>query len=72
VSEAFFRIALHLSGRRLSRESVVGVLERLRNFQTGVLAPLNYGTNRRASVVPGAVVMRLDPERSELIPEAAG
>jgi Periplasmic binding protein len=61
--------ALRSSGRRFSRESLVAVLEHLQNFETGVIAPLSFGTNRRIGTA-GAVVMGVDPQRLEFVPQS--
>jgi ABC-type branched-subunit amino acid transport system substrate-binding protein len=55
------------SGRDLDREILVRSLEELTNFDTGFVAPVSYGPNRRVgnSEVP---IFELDPTSRTLIP----
>ncbi|MET0621438.1 MAG: ABC transporter substrate-binding protein, partial [Pyrinomonadaceae bacterium] len=62
-----FTEGVKLSGRRLSRAGLVGSIERLRDFRTGVLPPLTFGPNRRLGVV-GAYVVGIDSADKRLTP----
>lgn len=56
-------------GRDLSRESLVGALEGLDRFETGLTPPLSYHYNRRTGAL-GAHVMVLDLQRRSFRPAA--
>ncbi len=58
--------ALRSSGSRPNRDSLVGTLERLQHFETGVTAPLTFGPNRRVGSA-GAVVLALDPASHDFV-----
>ncbi|HYE16329.1 MAG TPA: ABC transporter substrate-binding protein, partial [Pyrinomonadaceae bacterium] len=58
------------SGRQLTRASLVASLERLRDFQTGVLPPLTFGPNRRVGS-EGAYVVGLDLDKKQYAPLGA-
>ncbi len=60
-----FTEGVKLSGRRLSRAGLVGAIERLRDFRTGVLPPLTFGPNRRLGVA-GAYVVGVDSANKRL------
>lgn len=60
-----FTEGLKLSGRRLSRAGLVGAIERLRDFRTGVLPPVTFGPNRRLGVA-GAYVVGVDSANKRL------
>ena len=62
-----FTEGVKLSGRRLSRAGLVVSIEQLRDFKTGVLPPLTFGTNRRLGV-SGAYVVGVDPAKGRLTP----
>lgn len=62
-----FTEGVKLSGRRLSRAGLVGSIERLRDFRTGVLPPLTFGPNRRLGVA-GAYVVGVDAANKRLTP----
>lgn len=62
-----FTEGVKLSGRRLSRAGLVGAIERLRDFRTGVLPPLTFGPNRRLGVA-GAYVVGVDSANKRLTP----
>ena len=48
--------AMKLSNRQVSRPSLVGALERLQDFKTGVVPPLTFGPNRRVGSTGSYVV----------------
>ena len=58
---------LKRGGRDISRESLVGVLEGLYAYETGLTPHLTFGPNRRVGAA-GAYVIRIDPERKEFVP----
>lgn len=60
-----FTEGVKLSGRRLSRAGLVGSIEQLRDFRTGVLPPLTFGPNRRLGVA-GAYIVGVDPAQKRL------
>lgn len=62
-----FTEGVKLSGRRLSRVGLVGSIEQLRDFRTGVLPPQTFGPNRRLGVA-GAYIVGVDPAAKRLTP----
>lgn len=54
--------ALELSGKDLSRERLVTVLEGLYEFDTGLMPKITFGPNRRIGVL-GAYIVTIDPEK---------
>lgn len=59
--------AVKSSGRGLNRAALVSGLERLRDFDTGVVPPLSFGPNRRVGAV-GSYVVGIDFERMGYVP----
>ena len=62
-----FTEGVKLSGRRLSRAGLVGSIEQMHDFKTGVLPPLTFGPNRRLGV-SGAYVVGVDSAGGRLTP----
>lgn len=62
-----FTEAVKLSGRRLSRATLVNSLEQLRDFDTGVLPPVAFDANRRVGA-SGAYIVRADPDGKRFVP----
>lgn len=54
-------------GRRLSRAALVGALEQLRGFETGVVPPVTFDPNRRVGAV-GSYVVGVDPRERRYVP----
>ncbi len=61
--------ALELSGKDLSRERLVTMLEGLYEFDTGLMPRITFGPNRRIGVL-GAYIVTIDPEK-KLFPASA-
>jgi len=59
--------ALRSNGDRLSRDSLVRALERLQQFETGVLAPLTFGPNQHIGS-GGAAILGFDKQSQSLVP----
>jgi ABC-type branched-subunit amino acid transport system substrate-binding protein len=51
--------AVKLSTRNLSRATLIGALEGLRDYRTGVIPPISFGPNRRVGV-EGSFVVGID------------
>jgi ABC-type branched-subunit amino acid transport system substrate-binding protein len=51
--------AVKLSTRNLSRDTLIGALEGLRDYRTGVIPPVSFGPNRRVGV-EGSFVVGID------------
>jgi ABC-type branched-subunit amino acid transport system substrate-binding protein len=58
---------LKRGGRDISRERLVGALEGLYDYETGLTPRLTFGPNRRVGAA-GAYVVRIDAERKEFAP----
>jgi ABC-type branched-subunit amino acid transport system substrate-binding protein len=58
---------MKLAGKDLSREKLIGALERLYNFDTGLTPPITYNANRRIGAL-GAYVVAVDLEKRSLTP----
>jgi ABC-type branched-subunit amino acid transport system substrate-binding protein len=58
---------LQRAGRDLTREGLLGALEGLYEFDTGVTPRLTFGPNRRVGAA-GAYVLTIDPEKREFVP----
>ena len=58
---------LKLSGKELSREKLIGTLEGLYDFETGLSPRISYGPNRRIGAF-GAYVVAVDSARKQFIP----
>jgi ABC-type branched-subunit amino acid transport system substrate-binding protein len=61
---------LRACGHRLSRDGLVRELERLRDFDTGVLPPLSFAPGRRVGSA-GAVILAVDGTSGGLVPVSA-
>lgn len=59
--------ATKLCGRQVDRASLVGALESLHDFRTGVVPPLTFGPNRRVGAV-GSYVVGIDLAKKEYTP----
>jgi ABC-type branched-subunit amino acid transport system substrate-binding protein len=59
--------AMKLSNRQLSRPSLMGALERLQDFKTGVVPPLTFGPNRRVGSI-GSYVVGIDLSSKQYVP----
>lgn len=59
--------ATKLCGRQLDRTSLIGALESLRDFRTGVVPPLTFGPNRRVGAV-GSFVVGINLDKKEYTP----
>lgn len=57
---------LKQSGRKLSRETLVDVLENLHEFETGVIPPITYSITRRKGI-SGAYIVSLDMQQQTFI-----
>lgn len=62
--------ATKLSGRQLSRSSLLASLERLNDFKTGVVPPLTFGPNRRIGA-SGCYIVGVDLNKKQYIPLGA-
>lgn len=58
---------LKRAGAQLSRERLIGALEQLYEFQTGVTPPLSYGPNRRTGA-QGAQIVGVDVAHRRFFP----
>jgi ABC-type branched-subunit amino acid transport system substrate-binding protein len=58
---------LKRAGRELSREKLIGALESLDRFDTGLTPPVTYGANRRIGAL-GAYVISVDLEKKQFVP----
>ena len=61
-----FAEATKMSGRQLSRATLIGSLERLRDYRTGAVPPLTFGQNRRVGAA-GSYVVGIDLEAEQFI-----
>jgi len=59
--------ATKLSGRDLSRASLINALEQLQNFQTGVIPPVTFGPNRRIGAM-GSYIVWVDINNGQYVP----
>ncbi|HKQ99738.1 MAG TPA: ABC transporter substrate-binding protein [Pyrinomonadaceae bacterium] len=59
--------AVKLSSRRLSRAGLVGALEGLHDYRTGVIPPISFGPNRRVGV-EGSFVVGIDLNNKRYVP----
>jgi len=59
--------AIKQAGRDISREKLIGALEGLYEFNTGLTPPITYNANRRIGAL-GAYVVAVDLEKRSLIP----
>ncbi|MCA1592996.1 MAG: ABC transporter substrate-binding protein [Acidobacteria bacterium] len=59
--------ATKLCGRQLDRTSLIGALESLRDFRTGVVPPLTFGPNRRVGAI-GSFVVGINLDKKEYTP----
>jgi len=62
-----FSEAAMRAGKHLSRESLIGALESLKEYETGLAPPLTFSLNRRIGAL-GAHVVRLDLEQGTFVP----
>jgi ABC-type branched-subunit amino acid transport system substrate-binding protein len=58
--------ALQNSGREVTREKIIEILEKLYHFETGQTPPLTFTSNRRVGAI-GAHVIGVDPEKKQLL-----
>jgi ABC-type branched-subunit amino acid transport system substrate-binding protein len=58
---------LKLSGKEVSREKLITMLEGFYNFETGLAPPLTFGPNRRVGAL-GAYIVSIDPANREFKP----
>ncbi|MHC1742944.1 MAG: ABC transporter substrate-binding protein [Syntrophobacteraceae bacterium] len=59
--------ALKTVGRQLTREALIVTLERLFEFETGLMPKITYGPNRRIGAL-GAYILRVDAAKKDLSP----
>jgi ABC-type branched-subunit amino acid transport system substrate-binding protein len=59
--------AVKSSTRQLNRADVIKALEQLRNYTTGVIAPVTFGPNRRIGAT-GSYVVKVDLEKKQYAP----
>jgi ABC-type branched-subunit amino acid transport system substrate-binding protein len=59
--------AMKVSGRRASRARLITALEGLRDFRTGVAAPLTFGPNNRVGA-SGSYVVGIDLNKKQIVP----
>jgi ABC-type branched-subunit amino acid transport system substrate-binding protein len=59
--------AVKASSRQFNRLDLIRALEQLRNYPTGVLAPVSFGPNRRVGA-DGVYVVKVDAEKKQYIP----
>ncbi|HYP02073.1 MAG TPA: ABC transporter substrate-binding protein, partial [Pyrinomonadaceae bacterium] len=67
VSAQLLVEGLKRAGRDLSREKLIGALESLYEYETGLMPPLTYGPNRRVGAA-GAYVVSVDVEKKQFAP----
>lgn len=65
-AKVFFEAA-KLSGRQLTRTALISSLEQLREFRTGVVPPLTFGSNRRVGSI-GSHIVGVDLTKQQYIP----
>lgn len=58
---------LKRAGRDLSREKLIGALEGLYDYDTGLTPPLTYGPNRRVGAA-GAYIVTVDMAKKQFVP----
>jgi len=59
--------AVKAGSRQFNRVDLIRALEQLRNYPTGVLAPVTFGPNRRVGA-SGSYVVQIDAEKKQYIP----
>jgi ABC-type branched-subunit amino acid transport system substrate-binding protein len=67
VSAQLLVEGLKRAGRDLSREKLIGALEGLYEYDTGMMPPLTYGPNRRVGAA-GAYIINIDVEKKQFTP----
>ncbi|HEY9402654.1 MAG TPA: ABC transporter substrate-binding protein [Pyrinomonadaceae bacterium] len=67
VSAQLLVEGLKRAGRDLSREKLIGALEALYEYDTGLTPPLTYGPNRRIGAA-GAYIVSVDLEKKQFTP----
>lgn len=67
VSAQLLVEGLKRAGRDLSREKLIGALEGLYEYETGLAPPLTYGPNRRVGAA-GAYIVAVDVEKKQFVP----
>jgi ABC-type branched-subunit amino acid transport system substrate-binding protein len=67
VSAQLLVEGLKRAGRDLSREKLIGALEGLYEYDTGLMPPLTYGPNRRVGAA-GAHIVTVDTEKKQFVP----
>lgn len=70
VSAQLLAEGLKRAGRDLSREKLIGALEGLYEYETGLTPPLTYGANRRVGAA-GAHIVSVDMEKKQFVPVSA-
>ena len=58
------------SGKDLTVENLIGALEQLDDYQTGLTPPVSYGPNRRLGAL-GAYVVAVDLDKKSLVPASS-
>ncbi len=53
--------------RQLSRAGIIRGLEQLRNYTTGVIAPVTFGPNRRTGA-SGSYIVKIDLDKKQYVP----
>lgn len=59
--------AFRRAGKDVSRENLIQTLERLYEYQTGLMPPITFGPNRRIGAM-GSYVVTIDLEKRQLVP----
>jgi ABC-type branched-subunit amino acid transport system substrate-binding protein len=67
VSAQLLVEGLKRAGRDLSREKLIGALEALYEYDTGLTPPLTYGPNRRVGAA-GAYIVMVETEKKQFVP----
>jgi ABC-type branched-subunit amino acid transport system substrate-binding protein len=67
VSAQLLVEGLKRAGRDLSREKLIGALEGLYEYETGLTPRLTYGPNRRVGAA-GAYIVSVDVEKKQFVP----
>jgi ABC-type branched-subunit amino acid transport system substrate-binding protein len=67
VSAQLLVEGLKRAGRELSREKLIGALEGLYEYDTGLMPPLTYGPNHRVGAA-GAYIVSVDVEKKQFVP----
>jgi ABC-type branched-subunit amino acid transport system substrate-binding protein len=65
-AKVFFEAA-KVSGRQLNRTALINSLEQMREFKTGVVPPLTFGSNRRVGSI-GSFIVGVDLTKQQYIP----